>query len=74
MRQVTLTPVNTPSGNVAFAEARLVLECTLIEVTTPDPEDFYDPQLKRYVLDALREADQPRRYVFGRIVHTWTRK
>ncbi|MDR2679276.1 MAG: hypothetical protein LBC47_00545, partial [Tannerella sp.] len=41
MKESKLTSVQTPSGNMAYKEARLIIECKLVEVTTVSPDDFY---------------------------------
>ena len=38
-----LTPEATPSGAVAFAQARLVLECRKIYFQDLEPANFLDP-------------------------------
>jgi len=40
MKEVDLTGVRTPSGNMSFKEARLIVECKLTQITTPNPGDF----------------------------------
>ena len=36
MKEVELTSVQTPSGDISFKEARLIFECKLTQVTTPN--------------------------------------
>ena len=40
MKNTKLTSVQTPSGNMVFKEAKLIVECKLIQVTTVSPDDF----------------------------------
>src|SRR5208337_3052533 len=40
MNEVELTSVQTPSGDTSFKEARLIIECKLTALTTPNPNDF----------------------------------
>src|SRR5208337_5029422 len=46
MKEVELTSVQTPSGDISFKEARLIIECKLTEITTPNPSDFYSKEAK----------------------------
>ena len=41
MKESKLTSVQTPSGNMTYKEARIVVECKVIEITTVSPDDFY---------------------------------
>jgi len=74
MKEVNLTSIQTPSGNIAFNEARLILECKLTEITTPDPDDFYSQEAKDYIHDAYKKASDYRSFVFGEITHVWVKK
>ena len=74
MKEVILTNIQTPSGNIAFKEARLILECKLTEITTPDPDDFYSKEAKDYINNAYKKACDFRSYVFGEITHVWVNK
>ena len=74
MKEVELTSVQTPAGNVSFKEARLIIECILTEVTTPNPDDFYTQEAKDYIKEAYKEATDYRKYVFGEITHVWVKK
>ena len=74
MKVVELTSVQTPSGDISFKEARLIIECRLTEITTPDPNDFYTQEAKDYINEAYTETNQYRKYVFGEITHVWVKK
>ncbi|ADQ78178.1 hypothetical protein Palpr_0016 [Paludibacter propionicigenes WB4] len=74
MKEVELTGVQTPSGNMSFVEARLILECRLIQITTPDIDDFYSQEAKDYISEAYKDASDYRHYVFGEITHVWVKK
>ena len=52
MRENTLTMIQTPSENISYEEARLIIECTLTEVTTVNPEDFYIEKDRKFITDA----------------------
>lgn len=71
MKEVELTSIRTPSGNMTFKEARLILECKLMQVTTPAPEDFCTQEARDYLDEAYQEVNNHRKYLFGEIVHVW---
>ena len=74
MKEVELTAVETPDGNISFNEARLVIECNLTQITTPNIEDFYTREARDYLREAYTDAGEIRKYVFGEITHVWVRK
>ena len=74
MKEVELTSLQTPSGNMSFEEARLIIECKLTQVTTPSPYDFYAQEAKDYISGAYKDANDYRKYVFGEITHIWIKK
>ena len=74
MKEVRLTSVQTPSGDMSFKEARLIFECKLTELTTPKPDDFCTQEARDYVNEAYKEENHYRKYVFGEIVHVWVKK
>jgi flavin reductase (DIM6/NTAB) family NADH-FMN oxidoreductase RutF len=74
MKEVELTSVQTPSGDMSFEEARLIIECKLTQITTPNPNDFYTQEAKDYINEAYKEANDYRKYVFGEITHVWVKK
>jgi flavin reductase (DIM6/NTAB) family NADH-FMN oxidoreductase RutF len=74
MKEVELTCVQTPSGDMSFKEARLIIECKLTQITTPNPNDFYTQQAKDYINKAYKEESDYRKYVFGEITHVWVKK
>jgi flavin reductase (DIM6/NTAB) family NADH-FMN oxidoreductase RutF len=74
MKEVQLASVQTPSGNMSYQEARLIIECKLTEITTANPEDFYSQEAKDYISEAYKEASDYRKYVFGEITHVWAKK
>jgi flavin reductase (DIM6/NTAB) family NADH-FMN oxidoreductase RutF len=74
MKEVELTPVQTPSGDSTFKEARLVFECKLTQITTPEPDDFYSQEAKDYLKEVYKEESDYRKYVFGEITHVWVKK
>jgi len=73
MNEVELTSVQTPSRDMSFKEARLIIECKLTQITTPNPNDFYSQEAKDYIKEAYKEANDYRKYVFGEITHVWVK-
>jgi len=74
MKDVELTPVQTPSGDISFKEARLIMECKLTQVTTPNPDDFCTREAKEYINEVYKDRNEIRKYVFGEITHVWVKK
>jgi flavin reductase (DIM6/NTAB) family NADH-FMN oxidoreductase RutF len=74
MKEVELTSVQTPSGDMSFKEARLIIECKLTAVTTANPNDFYTQEAKDAINEAYKEANVYRKFVFGEITHVWIMK
>jgi len=74
MKEVALTSVQTPSGNMSFKEARLIIECKLTAIATPQPNDFYSQESRDYIDEAYKEATEYRKLVFGEITHVWVKK
>jgi len=74
MKEVKLTEIQTPSGNISFKEARLIIECQLMQITTPNPDDFYMQEAKDYLKAAYKSANDYRKYVFGEIIGVWVKK
>jgi flavin reductase (DIM6/NTAB) family NADH-FMN oxidoreductase RutF len=74
MKEVELTSVQTPSGNISFKEARLIIECKLTQITTPTIDDYYTQEAKDWIKEAYKEESDYRKYVFGEITHVWVKK
>jgi len=74
MRNTRLTAIETPTGNMSFKEAKLIIECKLVQVTTVSPEDFYTDESKKFVVDAQAETGDYHKVVFGEITGVWVRK
>lgn len=74
MKEVALTSIETPHGNMAFAEARLIVECSLTQVSTIPAEDFYSEESKAYLAEAYTDPGEIRQYVFGEITGVWVKK
>ena len=74
MKEVELTGVQTPSGDMSFKEARLIIECKLTALTTVNPNDYYSQEAKDFIKEAYKEANVYRKFVFGEITHVWIKK
>jgi flavin reductase (DIM6/NTAB) family NADH-FMN oxidoreductase RutF len=73
MKEVKLTSVQTPSGDMSFKEARLIIECKLMAAITANPSDFYVQEVKDAINEAYEEAKVYRKFVYGEITHVWVR-
>jgi flavin reductase (DIM6/NTAB) family NADH-FMN oxidoreductase RutF len=73
MKEVELTSVQTPSGDMSFKEARLIIECKLTAITTPSPDDFCSQEARDYINEAYKEPSDYRKLVFGEITHVWVK-
>ena len=72
MKEVELTRVILPSGNISFKEARLIIECKLTQIITPNfPDDFYSQEDIDYMSEPYKDPGEHRKYVFGEITHVW---
>lgn len=74
MKRHTLTAVQTPSGSMSYKEAKLIIECKLIEVTTVSPEDFYTKEGKEFIAAGYEDAKEYQKLVFGEIIGVWRKK
>jgi hypothetical protein len=74
MKEVELTGVQTPSGDMSFKEARLIIECKLTALITANPNDFYTQEVKDAINEAYKEANVYRKLVFGEITRVWVKK
>jgi flavin reductase (DIM6/NTAB) family NADH-FMN oxidoreductase RutF len=74
MKNTQLTSVQTPDGNMTFKEAKIIIECKLIEVTTVSPDDFYTDEARKFIEDAYTETNDYHKMVFGEITSVWVRK
>jgi flavin reductase (DIM6/NTAB) family NADH-FMN oxidoreductase RutF len=74
MKESKLTSVQTPFGNTAYKEARIIMECKLVEVTTVSPKDFYTEEGRNFIVEAHAETNDYHKLVFGEITSVWIRK
>lgn len=73
MQEVELASIQTPSGDVSFKEAKLIIECKLMQIMTAYLEDFYSQEAKDYLKDVYKEESNYRKYVFGEITNVWVK-
>jgi len=71
MRNTRLTAVQTPSGNMTFKEAKLIIECKLVQITTVSPNDFFTEESKTFIDKAYAETHDYHKLVFGEITNVW---
>ena len=72
MKEVELIGIETPSGNMSFTEARLIIECKLSQIITPDfPDDFYLQEDIDNISEPYKDLGEHRKYVFGEIINVW---
>ncbi|GAB7140621.1 hypothetical protein RsTz2092_05710 [Deferribacterales bacterium RsTz2092] len=74
MREVELTSIQTPSSDMSFREAKLVIECSLTALIPGLPDYFCKQETKNYINEAYREEKAYRKIVFGDITHVWAKK
>lgn len=74
MQEVELTSIQTPLENITFEEARLIIECKLIQITTPNVSDFYTQEVQDYLTEAYKSPADIREYLFGEITHVWIKE
>jgi flavin reductase (DIM6/NTAB) family NADH-FMN oxidoreductase RutF len=73
MKEVEFTSIQTPSGNISFKEAGLIIECNLTQITTPNPNDFCTQEAKEYINEVYKDPNEIRKYVFGEITRVWVK-
>ena len=74
MKESELTSVQTPSGDMSFKEAKLIIECKLTQITTPEPDDFCTQEARDYLSEAYKEKSHYRKYAFGEITGVWVKR
>ena len=70
-KEVQLKSIQTPSGNISFEEAKLIIECKLVQITTPQLDDFYTQETKEWLKETYKQPGDIRKYVFGEITDSW---
>ena len=71
MKNTKLTAVQTPAGNMTYKEAKLIIECRLIQVTTVSPGDFLAEENRQFIVDAYAETNDYHKIVYGEIANVW---
>jgi len=75
MSKTELTKIVTPSGNIAFAEARMIIECRLMHIVSADDMDeFCTQEAKDFIIAAYKEENVYRKMAFGEITGVWVRR
>jgi flavin reductase (DIM6/NTAB) family NADH-FMN oxidoreductase RutF len=74
MKEVELTSVRTPSGDISFIEAKLIIECKLTALTTVDPNDLYSQEAKDFTKEEYKDANHYRKLAFGEITSVWVKR
>lgn len=76
MKESELTLVKTPSGNLSYKEARLIIECKLTAITETNPKDFYMEKGKAFVEKGIKDGNgkEYHKLVFGEITNVWINK
>ena len=74
MKNTQLTAVQTPAGNMTYKEAKIIIECKLIQVTTVSPDDFLVEENRQFIVDAHAETNDYHKIVYGEITNVWVRK
>lgn len=73
MDKVKLTKIETPTGNIVFEEAKLILECDLTAIIMPNKENFYSENSKKYIEEAYKDENEYRKIVYGEITNIWVK-
>lgn len=76
MHETQFTSVKTPDGNLSYKEAKLIIECKLMEITTTNPADFYSEEGKAFIEKGKQDGNgkEYHKLVFGEITKVWVRK
>lgn len=74
MREIELTGIQIPTGNMSFEEAKLIVECKLTAIATPQLDDFYSQESKDYINETYKDVNEYRQIVFGEITSVWLKK
>ncbi|MCU4156594.1 flavin reductase [Carboxylicivirga sp. A043] len=74
MKETKLNYITTPSGNITYREAKVVIETQLFEITTVNPNDFYIQDGKDFVENGYTDANDYHKLVMGRVTQIWVSK
>ena len=70
VKETGLTPITTPNQNVAFEEARLVIDCRKLYADFIKPELFFDVALEQ----SIYPSSDHHRFYIGEILGCYERK
>lgn len=74
MAQTKLTPMLTPDGYPAYAEARVIIECKLIAASTVSKDEFYTEEAKTFLQEGFDDAKDWHKLVYGEITKIYIKK
>ena len=74
MAQTKLTPMATPDGYPAYAEAKIIIECKLIADSTVSKDEFYTDEAKTFLQEGYDDAKDWHKLVYGEITKIYIRK
>ncbi|MDR2561176.1 MAG: hypothetical protein LBC63_05355 [Holophagales bacterium] len=74
MEEVELTAIETPLHNTSFEESRLIVECSLMQITVPQISDFCSEETQKYLAETYQDPGEIRKYVFGGINAVWKKR
>jgi len=58
---------------MTYKEAKLIIECRLMQVTSVSPDDYYLDECKDFVQSAYEETGDWHKLVYGEIIKVWVR-
>lgn len=74
MAQTKLTPMATPDGYPAYAEAKIIIECKLIAASTVSKDEFYTEEAKTFLQEGFDDAKDWHKLVYGEITKIYIKK
>jgi len=73
MKNTKLTSIQTPTGNMAFKEAKLIIECDLVHFTDVPPDFLFKNENKKFAANAcLSDTNDYHNIVYGAITNVWS--
>lgn len=69
-----LHSVFTPSLLPTYKEAKIIIECKLMQISTVSPDDFYYDECKKFINESFEEANDYHKIVVGEIINIWVKK
>lgn len=74
MKETQLTSIRTPTGNMSFKEANIIIECKLLVLSTVTLDELCAQEAKDYVSEEYKDENHYRKLAFGEITHVWVKK